>query len=235
MDEDPKIALDVALAWAVNAKNGMQNHCGFSPIQLVLGKHPNLPSVMVNKLPAMEDAEVSESVMKHLNTLHAARRAFAKAESSERIRRALRHNVRVAETTFQNGEKVFYKRDDSNRWRGPGKVIGQDGKIVFIRHGSQLVRVATCRAIKIEPNVTSKETQLDELKTNQNIGNIEKGGDAHRKMECGEGYGKEDDDNDEVHDEGNGSIEDEQEVSDMGTLSEEVSEDNSYLLPTVRV
>ena len=233
MEEDPKIALDVALAWAVNAKNSMQNHCGFSPIQLVLGKHPNLPSVMVNKLPAMEDAEVSESVMKHLNTLHAARRAFAKAESSERIRRALRHNVRVAETAFQNGEKVFYKRDDSNRWRGPGKVIGQDGKIVFIRHGSQLERVATCRAIKIEPNVKSKETQLDELKTNQNIGNIEKGGDPHRKMECGEGYDEEDDDDDdEVHDEGNGSIEDEQEVSDMGTLSEEVSEDNSYLLPT---
>lgn len=35
MEEDPKMEINVALAWAVNAKNSMQNHLGYSPIQLV--------------------------------------------------------------------------------------------------------------------------------------------------------------------------------------------------------
>ena len=109
MEDDPDMNLHVALAWAINAKNSMQNHHGFSPIQLVLGKSPNLPSVLVNDPPALEDAEVSDTVIKHLNALQAAKRAFTKAESSERIRRALRHNVRVSEVMFQPGERVSTK------------------------------------------------------------------------------------------------------------------------------
>ena len=44
-EDDPSMKLEVALAWAVNAKNSMQNHNGFSPIQLVSGTNPNLPSL----------------------------------------------------------------------------------------------------------------------------------------------------------------------------------------------
>ena len=157
LEEDPKMEIDVALAWAVNAKNSMQNHLGFSPIQLVLGSNPNLPCVLTDDLPAHEDVSMSETVLKHLNALHSARRAFTKAESSDRIKRALRHNVRACEETFFPGDRVFYKRDDNNRWRGPGKVIGQDGKVLFIKHGSQLVRVATCRAIKTESSKSVNE------------------------------------------------------------------------------
>ena len=154
-EEEPDINIEVALAWAVNAKNTMMNHLGYSPIQLVLGQNPNLPSSITNKPPANEEA-VSQNIMKHLNVLHAARRAYTKAEASERIKRALRHNIRTSEEQFHQGEKIFYKRDDCNRWRGPGKVIGQDGKILFIRHGSQLVRVATCRAVKVDIMVREK-------------------------------------------------------------------------------
>ena len=46
LEENPRMNLEVALAWAVNAKYSMQNHNGFSPIQLVLGTNPNLPSVV---------------------------------------------------------------------------------------------------------------------------------------------------------------------------------------------
>ena len=159
MEEDPQMSLEVALAWAVNAKNSLQNHLGFSPIQLVTGSHPNLPSVLTNNLPAQEEIIMSETVANHLNALHLARRAFTKAESSERIKRALKHNVRVNEEQFQPGDKVFFKRDDSNRWRGPGKIIGQDGKTLFIRHGSQLVKVATCRAIKMNTHMVNQGDQ----------------------------------------------------------------------------
>ena len=69
IEDDPSMELEVALAWAVNAKNSMQNHNGFSPIQLVLGRNPNLPSVSTNRLPAMENQKKSEAVTKHLTAL----------------------------------------------------------------------------------------------------------------------------------------------------------------------
>ena len=167
LEEDPGLSLDVALAWAVNAKNTMQNHLGFSPIQLVVGNNPNLPNVITNKLPAQEEGPMSIAVARHLNALHAARKAFTKAESSERIKRALRHNVRVKEIPFFQGESVFYKRDDNNRWRGPGRVIGQDGKVLFIRHGSQLIRVSTCRAIKVDSSQSGRDKERnDEIQIN---------------------------------------------------------------------
>ena len=113
-------------------------------IQLILGIDPNLPSISSNKLPAMEDIEVSDILRKHLNTLHAARHTYVKSESDERIRRALRHPVRATKVEFNQGDKVFYKRDNSNRWRGPGSIIGVDRKVTFIKHGSRLIRVPKC-------------------------------------------------------------------------------------------
>ena len=50
---------------------------------------------------------------------------------------------------YRNGDKVFYKRPNEDGWRGPGRVIGQDG-VVFVQHGSQLVRVHVCRTKKVQ-------------------------------------------------------------------------------------
>ena len=33
-------------------------------------------------------------------------------------------------------------------WMGPGKVVFQDGKVIFVRHGSVLVRVLANRLVK---------------------------------------------------------------------------------------
>ena len=57
IEDDPSMKLKVALAWAIDAKNSMQNHNGLSSIQLVLGTNPNLPSVSTNRLSAMENPE----------------------------------------------------------------------------------------------------------------------------------------------------------------------------------
>ena len=39
---------------------------------------------------------------------------------------------------------MFYKRDDSNHQRGLGSIIGADGKVAFIKHGSRSLRVPRC-------------------------------------------------------------------------------------------
>ena len=124
-----------ALDWALMAKNSMVNVYGYSPHQLVFGQNPNLPSVLVDKLPALEGTSVSTRVGQHLATLHASRRAFTEVECSERIRRALRKQVRPTDEKYEKGDRA-----DSIEWKGPAVVIGQDRAVVFIRHGGILVR-----------------------------------------------------------------------------------------------
>ena len=94
---------------------------------------------MNDSLPALEGTTISETLGKHLNALHASRQAFIRAETSERIRRALRHQVRPTGRTYQSGELVYFKRDNDAEWKGPGTVIGQEGKTVIIKHGSYTV------------------------------------------------------------------------------------------------
>ena len=81
--------------------------------------------------------------------MHRARTAFIESESSERIRRALRHNIRTyANETYQSGDMVYYRRKGYKGWKGPGKVIGKDGQTVLIKHGSTYYRVHPCQIMK---------------------------------------------------------------------------------------
>ncbi|KAG1704025.1 Retrovirus-related Pol polyprotein [Nymphon striatum] len=104
LEDQPKLNLEIALVWAVNAKNSLSMVYGWSPYQLVFGANPNLPSVLVDKPPALEYNTVSQTFANHLNALHSGRRAFIQAESSERIRRALRHKIRASGVCYQHGD-----------------------------------------------------------------------------------------------------------------------------------
>ena len=75
--------MDIAIASAVSSKNSLANVHGYSPNQLVFGYNPNFPSVLTNKLPAMESKTSSEIVLEHLTALHCARKAFVGSEASE--------------------------------------------------------------------------------------------------------------------------------------------------------
>ena len=156
---DTKYDWETSLHWALMAKNVLLNVHGFSPYQLLYGKNPNLPSVMIDKLPALEDSTTSQTVAQHIKALYSARKAFTEAECSERIRRAIRKQIRPTGDKFVTGEKVFYKRPDSPEWKGPGTVIGQDSVVVFVRHGGTYVRVHQSRLQRVHNNEPSPEIQ----------------------------------------------------------------------------
>lgn len=175
--DQPTCPLHIALAWAVNAKNCLQMVGGYSPYQLVFGRNPKLPNVMNDSLPALEGTTISETLGKHLNALHASRQAFIRAETSEKIRRALRHQVRPTGRTFKNGEFVYFKRENDNEWKGPGTVIGQEGKTVIIKHGSYIVKVHVTRVTEMKYNVSTdiekgKERLLEEVRNRSNISDV---------------------------------------------------------------
>ena len=159
--DQPDTDLEIALAWAVHSKNCLQMNGGYSPYQLVYGRNPKLPSIMTDEPPALEGSTISSVFGTHLNALYAARKAFVQAESSEKIRRALRHQVRSSGMVYSNGDSVYFKRDNCNEWRGPGVVLAQDGKIVLIRHGNTLVRVHVSKVSSINYHLETQVTQND--------------------------------------------------------------------------
>ena len=136
--EENNCSIEVALAWAVSAKNYLQNVHGYSPNQLVFGKSPSFPAVSNND--PLESSTASEVVAEH-----AARKAYIASESCEKLRRAMKHRVRPATSlVYQTGDVVFYKRNELSKWKGPSIVIGRDNNQVFVKHGGTYVRVNPC-------------------------------------------------------------------------------------------
>ena len=85
--------------------------------------------------------------------MHIARQEFIKIESDERIRRALRQNVRQTNVdNLHQGDDVHYKRNANDQWLGPATVIGKDNKQVIIKHGGYPLRVHIVRLAKQPPD-----------------------------------------------------------------------------------
>ena len=86
--------------------------------------------------------------------MHAARKVFKESEASEKLRCALKGKVRPCTSiTYELGQLVYYKRRDSNKWKGPGTVTEKDNHQVLVKHGGVYVRVHPCslRPVQIMP------------------------------------------------------------------------------------
>ena len=59
-------------------------------------------------------------------------RRFIKFEISERIRRALHRKIRLNLTYFEHRYTVYFRCESSDKWHGPGTVIGTNSKILFL-------------------------------------------------------------------------------------------------------
>ena len=142
---DKSISLDRSLQWVIKAKNSVSNVHGFLQYWLVSGKNLNLPSVLNNKLPALEEILSTEIISANLKAMQEARKAFLDSESSEKLKKALRHNTRTCNNVkLLCGDSVYYKRNNSKRRKGPGKVFGQYGQQILIKHGSYYMRCHPC-------------------------------------------------------------------------------------------
>lgn len=159
-DDFPRVELETKVAWACMAKNCLQNVYGYSPNQLVFGMNPRMPNILSDGPPAWEETTVSEKLAQHLNVLHAARRAFLKSESCQKLKLALKSKIRTSSTVYNPGDKVYFKREKDEKWHGPGKVIFQDGKVIFVRYGSTFVRVSANRLVKMDSTVEKPTEDL---------------------------------------------------------------------------
>ena len=70
-----------------------------------------------------------------------AREAFAAAENDQLLRKALEQRIYTDLGDIQNGDWIYYKRNPDRSWRGPAKVVGVNGKKLFINQGVNMVMV----------------------------------------------------------------------------------------------
>ena len=151
MMADDKLLKPVdALEHALFAKNVEPNNKGFSSFQIVYGNNPSIPGVTNSTPPSLNTEFTSKHVREHIGNIHKAREAFRVADNDERIKRALRS--RIASYTneqFQTDDRVYFKEKDKMQWSGPAVVIGQQGKIIFLKYGNMIRRVHLSRVIRV--------------------------------------------------------------------------------------
>jgi len=146
LEDTPNMSETMALQYAVSVRNCCMFVHGFTPAQLAIGRNPRLPSAISDEPPALEGSTSSSVIAEHLNAIATARKAFIQAQTSAKLRKALNHPVReYADVKYQTGDNVYYKLPDDRRWQGPATVIGADGKVIMLRHGSVIRRVHPCR------------------------------------------------------------------------------------------
>ena len=152
------IKFEDALAQAVHAKNSLLNVHGFSPSQILAGKQPRMPGACQDNRPPADNTEVSSrTVQDNLNLRQKTRDAWTKVDNSNRLSRAMKaqesHLVK-----YNTGDTVYYKFGMDPNWHGPGKIVGQDNKVVFIRHGGRVIVSSQSRLYKPKEQVYREVT-----------------------------------------------------------------------------
>ena len=117
------------------------------------------------------------------------------AESSEKIQRALRKQIRLKREEFKQGEKVLVLRD--GEWKGPGWIIGKDNVVVIVRFGGTYVRIHQSRFLR-----AFKSKALYDNKTTDNIESDDSKDDGRNTDAAGNGTNNNDDFPSDVHQDG---------------------------------
>ena len=161
--DNPTMDKHLILSSCIAAKNALAMNNGFSPVQLVTGKTPNLPSALNDNPPALECSTSSVDFAERVNAAHQARQKFIVVDSSAKVRRALLRKIMVKHEVYKTGDRVFYKKGKDEKWHGVGKVIGVDGKVIFVKHGRSYVTPSPTRMMKANRVFQSHGDVIDQL------------------------------------------------------------------------
>ena len=135
LEDDPKISIQKAVDLACFVKKSEINKSGFSSIQLTCGKSPFFPGYS-DCTPGSIELEGSNEYLKILRRMDQARIAARQIDCNQRIKVALKSKINPAcGKTYGYGDPVWFKLESSHKWKS-GQVLGQDGKVLFIRYGN---------------------------------------------------------------------------------------------------
>ena len=106
--------------------------------------------------------------------MNKATEAFRVADNDDRIKRALKSRIASYNNeVFTTEDNVYFKEKDKLEWSGPATVIGQQGKVIFLKYGHNLRRVHMSRLIKVGEEYQSKNKHELEMVQKEDEDNIE--------------------------------------------------------------
>ncbi|CAE7388702.1 RE2, partial [Symbiodinium sp. KB8] len=137
--------IEEAVAATSSAKNNLRRKCGWAPSQIVFGKLPRDDEDLKGEvedggggsiLRSPDEAQHRREIIRN-----AARIAFYKTRTEEKIRRGLSQRARIKPRDLENGATVFFWRKPASKkygiWKGPGVVIGRQHENYWISHGGR--------------------------------------------------------------------------------------------------
>ena len=138
----------ILLQWAVMVKNSTPTSTGWSPMQVVYGRNPVLPSLVDSNPAQLKEEVLSDALMQNWNAMNEARVKYNESLADTQLKTMLKAKVRRNQTVFKAGDNVYWKATNhALDWR-QGKVLAVDDKLLFVRQGSQLYRVHANMAIR---------------------------------------------------------------------------------------
>ena len=157
---DLKVDTELALCWAVNAKNSLANISGYSPYQLTFGKNPNIGDLSKED-PVLLDKTTSQVVGEILNSIQKSREAFMEVANSNKLKRALKAKVENSNCKhYKTQDDVVYRRSIDDSWL-KGRAIGQIGTTVYIDKGGQIIKAHHTNVRLAEQTVRNTERSRD--------------------------------------------------------------------------
>ena len=146
--------MQLVLMQCLETKNRQANIGGFSPSQWVLGRNPRAGGwTDEDEETVVVHDEDPQSTFNRRNVMReAARIAWAEEDSRRRVQKALLRKGGGEAQQFRQGDLVAFMRRKQGavKWYGPGRVLTQEGKNVWIMHGGvpiltseTMVRAAT--------------------------------------------------------------------------------------------
>ena len=146
--------MQLVLMQCLETKNRQANIGGFSPSQWVLGRNPRAGGwTDEDEETVVVHDEDPQSTFNRRNVMReAARIAWVEEDSRRRVQKALLRKGGGEAQQFRQGDLVAFMRRKQGavKWYGPGRVLTQEGKNVWIMHGGvpiltseTMVRAAT--------------------------------------------------------------------------------------------
>ena len=166
--DQPEMPLDVALAWACTAKNSMNNVWGFSSHQLVFGRNIKLPDILNDPPATWDDDGRGRSFKDILDAIYSTREAFTKKERLEKLKRALKSKIRSNLTVFHRNDQVYFKRENEEFWRGPARVVYQDGKVLSLVQNGVGYKASVNRVLKVGQEFNKDNDSANNIDTDDN-------------------------------------------------------------------
>ena len=76
--------------------------------------------------------------------MNKARQALIRNRRSEKFRRVLLHQEKpILACPYNNGDLVYYKKI-TDRWMGPGSMIGRENRQVLVKHDGFFASMNPC-------------------------------------------------------------------------------------------